>query len=528
MSATITIILLLLVVIVVVTSFASRIRLPYAILLVLVGILLGFIPGLPRVRVEPDLILLLFLPPLVYASAWQTSWHEFHSNLRPILLLAVGLVLVTTTMVAVVAHLAFALPWPVAFVLGAVLSPTDAVAASATAQSMGLARRTVTILEGESMVNDATGLVVYRFAVAVVVTGTFSLWQASLQFVIVSLGGLLLGLILAWPLAWLHRHLDDASIEITITLLTPYAAYLIAEELQVSGVLAALTAGLYLSRQSSRFFSANTRLQAYAVWGVLTFLLNGLLFLLIGVEWREILENITAETFWSVLGEAALVSATVIIVRLVWVFLATYLLRLLSPGLRLKDPYPGWRNVLIIGWTGLRGGISLAAALALPLGVATGQAFPERNLILVLTFGIILATLVGQGLSLIPLIRFLHVGRDSSLEEDVLQAQLAAANSALARLEELSRQDGTEQTFLTHLHARYEQRIKSLTETQDGEATTLSGPDGSILTHQHIRQEVLRAQREAVITLRDQGRIDDEALRIMERELDLEEQRLYV
>src|ERR1019366_2275274 len=239
--------------------------------------------------------------------------------------------------------------------------PTDAVAASATAQSMGLSRRIVTILEGESMINDATGLVVYRFAVAAVVTGTFSLWQASLQFFIVSLGGLLLGLVLAWPIAWLHRHLDDASIEITITLMTPYAAYLLAEELHISGVLAALSAGLYLSRQSSRFFSANTRLQANAVWNVLTFLLNGLLFLLIGLQWRTILESIASKSFGSVLGEAALASVSVIVIRVVWVFLATYMSRLLSPRLQTRDPSPGWRNVVVISSTGRRGGISLAA-----------------------------------------------------------------------------------------------------------------------------------------------------------------------
>ena len=221
MLTTITLVLVLLAITAVAASLATRIRIPYAILLVLIGVILGLIPGLPRVTIEPDLILLLFLPPLVYASAWQTSWREFRSNLRPILQLSVGLVLATTTVVAVVAHFVIGLSWPIAFVLGAVLSPTDAVAASAAAQSIGLSRRIVTILEGESMVNDATGLVVYRFAVAAVVTGTFSLWQASLQFIVVSLGGLLLGLVLAWPIAWLHRHLDDAPIEITITLLTP-------------------------------------------------------------------------------------------------------------------------------------------------------------------------------------------------------------------------------------------------------------------------------------------------------------------
>src|SRR5207244_4519693 len=258
MSATISLLFGLLVAIVILATLATRLRIPYAILLVLAGLFLSFVPGLPSITLNPELILVLFLPPLIYSSAWLTSWRVFRANLRPVLQLALGLVLVTTIVIAVVAHVVAGLSWPVAFVLGAIVSPTDAVAASATAQLLGLPRRIVTVIEGESMVNDATGLVVYRFAVAAVVTGSFSLWQASLQFVIVSLGGLLIGLVIGWPVAWLHRHLDDAPIEITITLLTPYAAYLVADALQVSGVLAVLSAGLYLSRQSSRFLSSNT------------------------------------------------------------------------------------------------------------------------------------------------------------------------------------------------------------------------------------------------------------------------------
>ncbi len=299
MSATIALLFGGLLAIVILATLASRLRLPYAILLVLGGLLLGFVPGLPSIALDPELVLVLFLPPLIYSSAWLTSWRAFRANLRPILQLSLGLVLVTTLVIAVVAHAIAGLSWPVAFVLGAVVSPTDAVAASATAKQLGLPRRIVTVIEGESMVNDATGLVVYRFAVAAVVTGSFSLWQAGLQFVVVSLGGLVIGLVIAWPVAWLHRHLDDAPIEITITLLTPYAAYLLADALQVSGVLAVLSAGLYLSRQSSRFFSSNTRLQANAVWNVLVFLLNGLLFLLIGLQLRSILATLEGHSLLS-------------------------------------------------------------------------------------------------------------------------------------------------------------------------------------------------------------------------------------
>jgi Na+/H+ antiporter len=326
----------------------------------------------------------------------------------------------------------------VAFVLGAVVSPTDAVAASATAKQLGLPRRIVSVIEGESMVNDATGLVVYRFAVAAVVTGSFSLPQAGLQFVVVSLGGLLVGLLIAWPVAWLHRHLDDAPIEISITLLTPYAAYLLADALQVSGVLAVLSAGLYLSRQSSRFFSSNTRLQANAVWNVLVFLLNGLLFLLIGLQLRGILAAIAGHSLLTLVWQALLISLAIIAVRLARVFPAASLPRLISARLRARDPYPGWRQVAIVAWVGMRGGLSLAAALALPLSLEGSVLFPQRDLVIFFTFGVILVTLVRQGLSLGPIIRLLGLKQDGSLEQEHAQAHLVAARAALSRLDELA------------------------------------------------------------------------------------------
>ncbi len=305
---------------------------------------------------------MLVLPPLIFSSAWLTSWREFRATLRPILQLSLGLVLVTTLVIAVVAHFVAGLSWSVACVLGAIVSPTDAVAASATAKQLGLPRRIVTVIEGESMVNDATGLVIYRFAVAAVVTGSFSLGQAGLQFVVASLGGLVIGLAIGWPVAWLHRHLDDAPIEITITLLTPYAAYLLADTLQMSGVLAVLAAVLYVSRQSSRFFSSNTRLQANAVWNVLVFLLNGLLFLLIGLQLRGIVANLAGPSLLLLIWQALLISLAVIAVRLAWVFPAASVPRQLSARLRARDPYPGWRQVTIVAWIGMRGGLSLAAA----------------------------------------------------------------------------------------------------------------------------------------------------------------------
>jgi CPA1 family monovalent cation:H+ antiporter len=382
----------------------------------------------------------------------------------------------------------------------------------------------VTVIEGESMVNDATGLVVYRFAVAAVVTGSFSLWQAGLQFVLVGLGGLVIGLVIAWPVAWLHRHLDDAPIEITITLLTPYAAYLLADALQVSGVLAVLSAGLYLSRQSSRFFSSNTRLSANAVWNVLVFLLNGLLFLLIGLQLRSILAAIAGHSLFTLLWQALVIGLAVIAVRLAWVFPAAYLPRLVSARLRARDPYPGWRQVGIVAWVGMRGGLSLAAALALPLTLANGSAFPQREVVIFFTFAVILLTLVGQGLSLSPIIRLLDLEQDSSLSREHAKAHLVAARAALSRLDELASEEWVPDDALTQLRVHYAHKLERLTEVMDGAGEERY--DGHEPIQQRLRQEVLAAERAAVIGLRDRGRIDDETLRLVERELDLEEQRL--
>jgi len=528
MSTTIVLVFSLLVAIVVLTTLATRLHIPYAILLVLGGLALGFIPGLPTIKLDPELLLFLFLPPLIYSSAWLTSWQEFRANLRPILLLSVGLVLVTTVVVAVVAHAIIGLSWPVAFVLGAVVSPTDAVAASATAQSVGLSRRIVTIIEAESMANDATGLVVYRFAVAAVVTGTFSLVQASLQFVLVSVGGLLVGFVISWPLAWLHRRLDDAPIEIAITLLTPFAAYLLAEAIGVSGVLAVMASGLYLSRQSSRFFSSNTRLQANAVWNVLVFLLNGFVFLLIGLQLHSILETVASHDPLLLIGDALLISFAVIGARIVSVISDAFLSPLLRKRLRPREPLSDLRNVLVVAWTGMRGGVSLAAALALPLTIMGGIPFPERDLIIFLTFSVILVTLVGQGLSLTPLIRLLHLREDETREREHAKAHIAAAHAAQDRLNELVEEEWVPEEDLTHLRSVYEDKIKSFTTHMDRTEVTDNRDGDRSAAKRRLRQEVLKAERNAVIRLRDQGRIDDEVLRQVERELDLEEQRLQV
>ncbi len=508
---------------------APRLKIPYPILLIIGGLVLGFIPGLPRFQLDPELIFLLFLPPLIYSSAWSTSWRDFKDNFRPILLLATGLVLFTTLLVGIVAHaIVPSLPWAAAFVIGAIVSPTDAIAATSIAQRLGVPRRIVTIIEGESLVNDSTGLVAYQFAVAAVVTGAFSLWSASLLFVVESAGGILIGLALGWCLTFVHRHLDNPTLEIVITLLTPFAAYLLAEEIHVSGVLATVAAGLYLTRKSSVLFSAQTRQQALAVWTTMVFLLNALVFIFIGLELRNILDQLndtvarhtTPNLLWYAVG----VSVATIVVRILWVIPATYLPRLLIRHIRERDPYPNWRNVAVIGWAGMRGVISLAAALALPETTANGQPFPERVLIQFLTFSVILATLVFQGLSLPFVIRRLGLKDDGEAEREEIRARQVASLAALERIDQMIEEGQAPQDAAEHLRERYEVRAKSVAELADGME---SGQEQERLdAYQRVEQETLQAARESIVELRDKGEINDEVMRRVERELDLQEQQL--
>jgi CPA1 family monovalent cation:H+ antiporter len=332
--------------------------------------------------------------------------------------------------------------------------------------------------------------------------------------------------LIGWPVAWLHRHLDNAPIEIAITILTPFGAYLLAEALNLSGVLAVVACGLYLSRQSARFFSSNTRLQADAVWGVLVFLLNGFVFLLIGLQLHGILDTVTNHAPLTLIWDAALVCLTVIVARIAWIIPVSYLTRWLSKFLPIHETFPTLRSLLIVAWTGMRGGVSLAVALALPLTITGGGLFPDRDLVIFLTFSVILATLVLQGLSLGPLIRLLHLKEDGSREKEHAQAHLEAARAALARLDELSGEDWIPEEYLTHMRSIYEKKVKAYGTVADG-ADVAELLDGTrLMDKRRLRQEVLDAERSTVIQLRDKGRIDDEVLREVERELDLEEQRL--
>lgn len=365
---------------------AAKLRIPFPIVLVLAGLILSFIPRLPELRLHPALVFYGFLPPLIYPAAFSTSWRDFRRNLRPIALLSVGLVLVTTITVAWVAHrLVPEMPWPAAFALGAIVSPTDAVAATAVIRRLSLPHRIEAILEGESLVNDATALVALQFAVAALITGSFSLGAAAGQFIIVSLGGIALGLLLGLAMRWVQSRLDDPPVQITLSLITPFVAYLLAERLHVSGVLAVVAVGIFLGWHVPLIVTARFRIQAFAFWEMVVFLLNGFVFIIIGLQLPAILHALRGTSTANLLDEALLVSATAVLVRICWVFPATYLPRFFLRRIRDHDPYPGWRNVVVVAWSGMRGVISLAAAFALPLTLSDSRAFPARNYILFFT-----------------------------------------------------------------------------------------------------------------------------------------------
>ncbi len=530
-------------------TLARRVGVPYPILLVLGGLGLAFVPGLPTVELEPDVVFLVFLPPLLFSAAFFTSWRDFRANLRPIGLLAVGLVLATTVAVAAVAHWVVGLSWPAAFVLGAIVSPTDAIAATAIAQSLGVPRRIVTILEGESLVNDAAAIVAFRIAAGVAAGAlAFSPWGAGLQFMVGAVGGVAVGLVIGWLTVKAFQVLNDTPVEIVISLLAPFASYLLAEELPhvvwhellgfdgepfFSGVLAAVAAGLYVGRQSPTLLSSFSRLEGGAVWNVVVFLLNGLAFVLIGLQLDGILERLSELEYSAaqLTFYAALVSLAVILARVAWVFPATYLPRLLSRRLRERDPSPSWRNVVVISWAGMRGVISLAAALALPLTTEAGEPFPGRDLILFLTFAVILATLVVQGLSLPLIIRALGLEDDGSTEREELRARIEAAEAAVSRLDELSGEDWVRNDTAERVRGLYNyrrSRFAARREGADHNDAEANGFEERSTAYQRLLGELIRAQREQLIRLRNEGHISDEAMHRVERDLDLEEARLEI
>ena len=517
-------VIILLAVVTALAQITDLIRVPYPILLVLAGMGIGFITVIPPVNLHPDVVFLIFLPPILFDAARSTSWPDFKAAKRPIILLAIGCVIFTTCSVAWVAHEFIpGVGWAEAFVLGAIISPPDAIAATASTKGLSIPKRIITILEGESLVNDATGLIAYRYAVAAVVTGGFGIWEAGYKFILVGLGGIVLGLLMGWFFKLVFKITpDNATTDTSFTFLVPFLAYLFAESVHVSGVLAVVTAGLYLGRHSSEIFSQQTRLQTKAAWSTVIFILNGVIFIMIGLQLPRIVNSIHEYSLGTLLLYGAIISVAVIVVRIVWVIPGTYLPRMLFKSIRISEPRPAKRHVTIVAWAGMRGVVSLAAAMALPFVIEGGSPFPNRNLIIFLTFSVIFATLVIQGLSLRPLIKMLGIQADGREHEDEQVARLKIASSVIEHIEEnyslsLS-EDG-----LNQIKTKYEIRVQRL--RKDGHQKL---NEEQLSQFHHIQRELLQMERKLVIDLRKEGKISDEALRKIEYELDLEETRLML
>jgi monovalent cation/hydrogen antiporter len=516
------IIVSLLVAVAVLGATATRIGVPYPILLVLGGLVLGFLPGMPDVELEPELVLVVFLPPLLYSGAFFANLRELRADLRAIVLLSTVLVALTAVVVAVTVHaLVAGLPWAVCFALGAIVAPTDPVAATEIARRLGVPRRTINVLEGESLINDASALVLYKIAVVAIGTGTFSVTEAAVRFVGGAAGGVAIGLVVAVAIREIRRRLDDPPVEITISLLSGYAAYVPADAIGASGVVAAVTTGIALGWWAPEIASPLVRQQGFALWSLLTFLLNALLFVLIGLQLPNILDGLAGESPWFLLSVAAAVSAAVIVTRVVWGFTTPYIIRALDRRPSQRERRSGWRQRMVLSWSGMRGSVSLAAALALPADT------PQRDLVVFLTFAVILATLVLQGLTLPVLIRRLGVHDDGDPEaQEELRARLVATQAALARLDELAAEEWTRDETAERMTAFYEYRRRRL-KARAGKIED-DGYEDRSQTYQRMVREVLEAQRAAVVGLRNQGVISNDVMHRIERELDLEDQRLEI
>ena len=503
-------------------------RVPYPILLVLGGLGLGFVPELPEIELEPEVVLVAILPPLLYSSAYFTPLRELRRNVRAISVLAVGLVLATMLGVAFIAHQALGFGWAESFVLGAIVSPTDPVAGTAIARRLNVPNRVISIIEGESLINDGTGLVAYKFAVAAVVTGAFSLMEATGEFFVTVIGGIAVGLAVGAAIAFVRRRIDAPTVEVTIALFSGFFGYLPAEAIGVSGVLAAVTVGIYMGRLTSVLTTPTTRIQGNAVWEIVQFLLNSALFTLVGLQLPAVLDGLDGMSTGDLIRDGLLVAATVIVVRMLWVFPFTYLPRLLTSRSRRGSP-PPWRGTTIVAWTGMRGAVSLAAALALPLTIDGGGEFPHREEIVFLTFSVILVTLLLQGLSLPYLIEALGFdGVDKTLEREENIARKRAAQAALDRLEELTGEDWVREDTAERVGGIYRYRHRRFSARfaeDDGESLEIERRSEH---YQRLSRELLEAQRKVVIEMRDRGEINDDVLRAIEQELDYEDSRLEI
>ena len=498
---------------------ARHFRFPYTIALIVGGGALGFVPQLPEVTFDPQALLVIVLPPILYQGALLTSWRDFKASSRSIGLLAIGLVIATTLIVgAALKWLIPEVPWAAAFAFGAIVSPTDAVATTAILSQLNLNRRMTSVLQGESLVNDASGLVTYKFAVAAVLTGAFSLLDASLDLVFVGIGGVALGVLMAYFFVFIHRRLGDTFIEVLLTLAVPYLVYLVAESFKVSGVLAVLAAGIVRGRYSPEIVSAEMRVIARSVWNMLVFLLNSLVFVLMGMQLSGILGRLSGYSALDLFYYGVLVSVVTIAIRFAWIYPASYLSRLLGRG-RDKEPPQPEAELFIMSWCGMRGIVSLSAALALPVTLGDSSGFPYRDLIIYLTFFVISVTLVLQGLTLAPLIRKLGVGIDWSTREEESRAKFALTRAALAAIDDAAHKGGVASHVAERIRAEFAEKVAS-------GAAPGTESDHGIDPARLLRTAAIHAERRELIRIWRENQISDDVLHRLEEDLDYQESRL--
>jgi monovalent cation/hydrogen antiporter len=519
------VILLLLVMVAVFAVVALKLKVPYPIVLVLAGLVISFTPRMPHIPLEPSFVFLIFLPPLLYSSAWNASWRDFRHNLLLIGMLAFGLVGFTVWGMAEFSdRFIEALDWKAGFLLGAVVSTTDAIAATSIAKQIGLPRRIVDILEGESLLNDATGLLALEIGLAIIARGEMPSFGAGLaRLVYLVAGGLGIGLLIGVVVAWVERFIDNGPVEMVVSLVVPYGAYLAGEHARASGVLAVVACGLYLSRKSATFFSPAVRLQVTGAWEALTFVLNGLVFVLIGLQLPYVIAAIQGRYGMATLVEyGAIFSAMVIALRMVWVYPAVKIAEWVRRRTGRREKELNRPSIFVIGWTGMRGVLALAAAISVP-EVVNGRPFGPRNLILFLSFCVILVTLVLQGLTLPSMIRALGLAGTERVDPEEMEARRIVLQEAVRYLEQERQVCGEEHTHVFEdLLDRYRHKLEHVAERQDGSAVANEHVYKHLL---EVGEGAVRAERQALLRLQDEGRISDDVMRMIERELDLEDSR---
>ncbi|HEY4337522.1 MAG TPA: Na+/H+ antiporter [Puia sp.] len=516
----------LLLVVSMLAMLSQKLRISYPIFLVIAGLGISLIPGIPQIQLDPDLVFVIFLPPLLYSAAWNTSWHDFWKFRRPIGLLGIGLVLCTSFAVAWLSH--FLIPdfsLALGFLLGGIISPPDAVAATSVLQNLKVPKRVSDVLEGESLVNDASSLIVFRFAIAAVVTGKFVFWRASVDFGVVVVMGIVVGLVIGQIAYAIHRWLPTTpSIDTAISLICPFLMYITAEHFHVSGVLAVVTGGLFLSYRSPDIFTYESRLQTQSVWNVLVFLLNGVVFILIGLQLPGIVRGLGEYSLGMAIGYGIWISVLTIVVRMLWVYPGAFCPRILSKRIRMREPNPGWQSIFVIGWAGMRGVVSLASALAIPIALPGGEAFPHRNMILFITFCVILSTLVVQGLSLPLIIKWLKLETKENREEERLEIRLRMANAIVDHINTHYEKEANSIEAFTRLKSRYE-RMSAITSSRlkmEGEGTSSAK---FLPQYRRLLIELVDVQRQELSRMRRDNQFSEEILRNKETELDLEEAR---